>query len=344
MFKHASVIILALFSIIHGTVQADDLPTTIDVVYTWVDGSDPLWLAAKAKAQRKKTPWQKTSDADVAHRYQDREELRYSLRSIYKNIANLGNIFIVTMDQRPKWLVDHPKVRVVSHSEIIDAKWLPTFNSNAIESALHHIPGLGEYFLYLNDDFFVGQPCTINDFFQPNGKLRFNVSNISGPTGTIKPYHISYQAGLLNTNNLLNKLFGTKPRNMLVHTPQPLRVSWMYEAEQMFPNVFLTNLGSPFRNSDTYALTNGFLHHLWQEQGRAEQCRPNLIETNYSCGSPFSAISNQRKLSMLEIKRPQFFCIEDNSVRYPEKCDQPLKQWLNKMFPEPAPWEQLEAN
>lgn len=32
---------------------------------------------------------------------------------------------------------------------------LPSFNSNAIELQLHNIEGLSEYFIYLNDDFYI---------------------------------------------------------------------------------------------------------------------------------------------------------------------------------------------
>ena len=52
---------------------------------------------------------------------------------------------------------------MVPHSEIFrpDLKRkgaLPTFNSCAIESQLHRIPGLAECYLYLNDDFFLLRP------------------------------------------------------------------------------------------------------------------------------------------------------------------------------------------
>ena len=35
---------------------------------------------------------------------------------------------------------------------------LPTHNSHAVESQLHHIPGIAEHFLYSNDDMFFGRP------------------------------------------------------------------------------------------------------------------------------------------------------------------------------------------
>lgn len=63
-------------------------------------------------------------------------------------------VWIVTNGQIPLWLnVSHPKIRLVNHKDIF--KWpehLPTFNSLAIESHIHLIPGLSEHFIYFNDD------------------------------------------------------------------------------------------------------------------------------------------------------------------------------------------------
>jgi hypothetical protein len=42
--------------------------------------------------------------------------------------------------------------------------WLPTFNSNVIESLLHRIPGLTTCFLAMNNDLFFGQPTQLSDF------------------------------------------------------------------------------------------------------------------------------------------------------------------------------------
>jgi hypothetical protein len=64
-------------------------------------------------------------------------------------------IYIVTASQVPIWLnTSHSRVRIVDHKDLFPepATQLPTFNSLAIESVLHRIPGLSEYFLYFNND------------------------------------------------------------------------------------------------------------------------------------------------------------------------------------------------
>lgn len=72
----------------------------------------------------------------------------------------------MTNGQIPSWLdTSNPKVSIVSHQEIFTNKQaLPTFSSPSIEMNLHHIKGLSNYFIYFNDDVFLGSPVTPADF------------------------------------------------------------------------------------------------------------------------------------------------------------------------------------
>ncbi len=90
-------------------------------------------------------------------RYVQHGELRYCLRSIDKFTPWVRRIFLMTDNQRPAWLKDHPKVTIVDHKEIIPAYLLPIFSSIAIEMHIHKIPGLAEHFIYGNDDFFINR-------------------------------------------------------------------------------------------------------------------------------------------------------------------------------------------
>lgn len=84
---------------------------------------------------------------DVAeNRFQDNDELKYSLRSLEKHANWVRNIYLVTNGQVPNWLnVSNPRIRLVTHEDIFPNKThLPTFSSPAIESHLHKIKG---YFL-----------------------------------------------------------------------------------------------------------------------------------------------------------------------------------------------------
>ena len=101
---------------------------------------------------------------------------RYSLRSLEVNAPWIRNIYIVTNGQVPSWLdTTNPRVHIITHAMIFpNASFLPTFSSPAIEMNLHRIPGLSDYFIYFNDDVFLGRPVFPYDFMSlPNTQYLF---------------------------------------------------------------------------------------------------------------------------------------------------------------------------
>ena len=152
----------------------------IDVVYTWVNGSDPIWLAQKDQhrmafladlehktIQQIEQEDQATNGANRENRFRDHQELKYSMRSILLHAPWVRYIHVVVADgQAPAWLnVSHPKIRVVPHTSMFtNASHLPVFSSSAIETQLDNIPELSDYFLYLNDDVFLGQTLNQSEF------------------------------------------------------------------------------------------------------------------------------------------------------------------------------------
>ncbi|KAF7701832.1 N-acetylglucosamine-1-phosphotransferase subunits alpha/beta [Silurus meridionalis] len=102
-----------------------------------------------------------------ASRFEDNEELRYSIRSVERHAPWVRHIFIVTNGQIPSWLnLDNPRVTVVTHEDIFqNQSHLPTFSSPAIETHIHRIPGLSQKFIYLNDDVLFGKDVWPDDFY-----------------------------------------------------------------------------------------------------------------------------------------------------------------------------------
>lgn len=159
----------------------------VDLVYTWVQGQDPAHRQKRDYWVRQHGLEPTVANPDV--RYVEHDELRYSLRSAELFLPWVRRIFIVTDNQIPDWLdLSHPKVRVVDHTEIADARNLPTFNSIAIEAQLHNIPGLSEHFIMCNDDFFFGQPCRVDDFFARRSDGNVVIRVMLG-TEWIEPMH-----------------------------------------------------------------------------------------------------------------------------------------------------------
>ena len=146
----------------------------IDIVYTWVDSSDPAWQEAFQLHYNEAlaSPTAKSyiiGDIQMK-RWQNRDELKYSLRSLEKNLKiNVRKIHIVTMSQTPDFLnTTHPKINLVDLSSIMDPKHLPTFSSSAITANLHKIEDLSEHFIYIQDDMFFGNTVSIDDFYYNN--------------------------------------------------------------------------------------------------------------------------------------------------------------------------------
>ncbi|KAE9025878.1 hypothetical protein PR003_g9119 [Phytophthora rubi] len=171
-----------------GGVKASDYLSygPIDVVYTWVNGTDPRW-------KREKEFWHKhwiasltgqplpvwgqeadvkgKDDSNSDNRFRDNEELRYSLRSLEKYAPWVRHIYVVTDGQIPSWLdIESPRISIVKHGDIFaDQSHLPVFSSPAIEWNLDNIPGLSDMFLYFNDDVFLGSAVRPEDFVSQAG-------------------------------------------------------------------------------------------------------------------------------------------------------------------------------
>ncbi|KAL5473979.1 hypothetical protein EMCRGX_G028549 [Ephydatia muelleri] len=102
-------------------------------------------------------------------RFEDNEELKFSLRSVEMHAPWVRHIYIVTNGQIPSWLnMDNPRITLVTHKEIFpNQSHLPTYSSPAIEAHLHRIPGLSKRFIYLNDDVMFGLDVYPEDFYTP---------------------------------------------------------------------------------------------------------------------------------------------------------------------------------
>lgn len=139
----------------------------VDLVYLWVDGTDPKWQEKKRIFTGKLND---NSEENNKGRYISNDELKYSLRSVEKHAPWIRKIFIVTDNQKPEWLnTSHPKIQVVDHQEIIPAEILPCFNSSVIEYFLYKIPGLADRFLFSNDDMFFNADVEPGFFFASDG-------------------------------------------------------------------------------------------------------------------------------------------------------------------------------
>ncbi|CUI11839.1 membrane-associated protein, putative [Bodo saltans] len=170
------------------------VPVTMDVVYTHV--------ADDARSQREFRKRFPQAFRGSVQRFRDWNELKFSTRSVFhysicddpKSLcyfedehgmhpnAVVRNIYIVVADtdQVPAYInTSHPRVHIVEHKTLFgmsdEGHSLPTFNSHAIESVLHRIPGLSRFYVYFNNDMLWGRQLSFFDYFRPLAEPRFGM-------------------------------------------------------------------------------------------------------------------------------------------------------------------------
>ncbi|KAF9108296.1 Xanthine phosphoribosyltransferase 1 [Mortierella sp. GBA35] len=276
----------------------------MDVVYTWVNGSDPLLRSLKEgyqdrspffqafQRQRDESSKSKSNDDLTANRFRDMSELKYSVRSVSqyfsKAIFNRIHILTTAVDEKqveiqvPSWLdleASADRVRLVPHEMIFGNKSdLPSFNSLAIESQIHHIPSVTDVFLYLNDDVFLGTEMVAADIWTPLYGFVFHMEPTLLVPPTLLPLPENSLAvgewhSLQFSNNLLSRQFGPRPRSYLAHVPHVLCVPMLQEIQTLWSKEFAQTSSHRFRG-DGQALdihVSFFMAHYVIERLRETQ-------------------------------------------------------------------------
>jgi hypothetical protein len=320
-------------------VDPDRIDFPIDVVYTWVDGGDPAWQRRKNLALAG-NPWVHEINAQAANdsRYTSRDELRYSLRALHCFAPWVRRIFLVTDDQVPAWLdLSHPKVTVVSHQEIFgETGTLPTFNSQAIESRLHRIPGLAEHFLYLNDDVMLGRPITPDLFFTPGGLTKFFPSKAQVAVAPHGPGDRPADSAAKNNRRLIEEAFGRVLTQKMKHTPHPSRRSVIAEIEDRFAEQVTATAEHQFRHPDDVSLLSSLQQYYAYLTGRAAKGTIRYLYTDLA-----QAVTPLRLARLLRNREVDAFCLNDVDVPSAAAADQEalVAEFLPLYLPFASPFE-----
>lgn len=173
----------------------------IDFIITWVDGNDREWQLNKNKYDENLTDVKMNTES----RYRDWDILKYWFRSVEKYAPWVNKIFFVTEGHLPEWLnVDNEKLVILKHSDFINDKYLPTFNSNVIELSFPNIAELSNNFVSFNDDMFLNKEVAPEDFFV-NG-----IPKDSGIFSPILPLSGTIDSIILNNIEIINDNFDKK--------------------------------------------------------------------------------------------------------------------------------------
>jgi len=315
--------------------HASDIDFEIDLVFSWVDGSDPEYRRVRASYMAGAVVGE--GDAHEA-RFRQVDELRYALRSVHMFAPWVRRIWIATDSPAPAWLAEHPRVRLVRSEEFFaDPSVLPVYNSQAVEAQLHRIEGLSEHFLYSNDDMFFGRPIGPAAFFSPGGITKFVEATTRIGLGEGHPERSGFENAARVNRKLLRERFGRITTRHLEHCAAPLRRSVAAELEREFPQEFARTAGSRFRAADNVSVTNSLYHYYALLTGRAvtqETVRTEYVDTTTRAGL--------RQTEKLLARRDRdMFCLNDGSfpeVPAAERAER-MTAFLERYFPVKAPWE-----
>lgn len=319
---------------------ASEITFPIDIVFSWVDGTDKEWQRARA---RRMESYVVGEGDDSEARYRQIDELKYALRAVHQNLPWVRNIFIATDSPAPRWLAEHPRVRLVRSEEFFaDPSVLPTHNSQAVESQLHHIDGLSEHFLYSNDDMFIGRPLRPETFFSPGGITRFVEADLRIGIGENNALRSGFENSARVNRALLRARFGRVTTRHLEHAAAPLNRTVIERMEQEFPREFARTAASPFRAADNISVTNSLYHYYGLLTGAAIQ--------NTEAKALYVDTTTRNGLALMKrlLKRRDydFFCLNDGSFPEvgPEERAVKVRSFLERYYPLPAPWEVPEES
>ncbi|MES5825192.1 stealth conserved region 3 domain-containing protein [Streptomyces sp. RG80] len=314
----------------------DEVRFPVDAVYTWVDGDDPD-LAAKRRAHQALSDNPIAPRETGASRYTSHDELRYALRSLEMYAGFVRHVYLVTDSQIPSWLDPTAEgLTVVDHRDILPPDALPVFNSHAIESRLHHIPGLSEHYLYFNDDVFINRPVRAEHFFHGNGIARIPLSPLKLGVGTPHPLEPAPNSAGKNAREVISRFHGRHITHKSLHTPHPQLLSVMREMEDLSIEELERTAYSRFRSTTDVAPASTLHHHWAIATGRAV---PADYRFRYvQLGTP----DMHRRLSRLAAGEDvDFFCLNDVDTAPAERsaARTAIEAFLDRKYPFPSHFE-----
>lgn len=305
----------------------------VDVVYTWVNHRDPEWAAAFR--QHRPSEGIPGRDAAALSRFHSVDELRYSLRSVAQNLPWASRIHVLTNCAPPNWLdVDHDRIQWVRHDSVIPVVFLPTFSSHVIESYLHHIPGLADRFLYMNDDFFIAAPKEKDFFFGEGGSSLAFLEEDGVVSGPPRPGDPDYLNAARNSAGLLLRDFGFWPTRLHKHAAYALRRDILAEIEDRWAADFDRFRSSRFRSIQDLNLPSFLYHHYALATGQAEVAplRLSLVMS--------MDLRWRNRLKNALKNEVDALCINEGGSDAPAPAwHSSIQAFLYDHFPRKAPWE-----
>lgn len=309
----------------------------VDLVYLWVDGSDPKWIA---KRNAFLGNMEEVSELNCKGRYADNDELKYSLRSMEKYAPWIRNIFIVTNEQTPAWLdTSNSKVKIIDHKDIVPPEYLPCFNPRVVEYFLYKIPNLAEHFIYANDDMLFNKAVSPDTFFAADGlpiirlnRRPFRKWSLLFKEKVQKKTISNHNQAIRNAAELVEKrykiYYSGKPHHNI---DAYLKSDWKKIVEQLFKDEFAVAMRNNLMrgSTDIERVIYAYIA-LTEKRGHLQTSTRNIAFHLH--------IDNQGHYEKFDQYNPIMYCMND-SQHATDSDREKASEFLEKRFPEKSRFE-----
>lgn len=327
----------------------------VDIVLTWVDGSNPEWRTLYTKYSREIIGGDKR---DI--RFRDWGLLKYWFRGIEAFAPWVGTIHFVTSGEFPDWLdIKHPKLNWVKHEDFIPKQFLPTFNINAIETNLHRIEGLSEQFIFFNDDIFLINTAKVTDFFRNDLPCDFAILDPIFPEEypevyvndirVINRHFVKKEVLRQNILKWINPKYGKYllksilllpwkkfPGLLDAHLAHPFRKETFEEVWSAEPNVLYETGCARFRS---HTDVNQWLFRFWHI-AKGEFYPTNILAQGQSFEISTSTMDDI--CEVIRTKKYMQICINDGEdIPNFEEMSKKLREAFNDILPDKSSFEKI---
>lgn len=333
---------------------------SIDLIYLWVNGSEPQFIAKKNETlhsleatgeskQYNKYAWeQATSDG----RFRDFGELQYSLRSVDMYAPWARRIFLVTDNQVPSFIdpAESLRIRMVSHDDlfnymnITDKPKHPLYSSTAIQSMVHSIPALSSPFMMVDDDMMFGRRVPksyLYDEVQDKYKIKVQAKQVG--KNPVHPYismlwsSFDMYADKYPNDTLVDSvLHADKIITFPWHEHGPILLfpEYGHQMWKDFPDRLTLQLHAPLRNSRSILMQS--LYQLYAGDRYITEVPTADEFINYRLQT--KSYSKTMDQMILALPRPYTLCLNDDVIsddpEFINNVSKYVTARMDQMYPE----------
>ena len=240
-----------------------DDPNVVDVVVTWVNGSDPVWYDRMIKEANKQN--YTISKGYKESRFIQHDEIKWLLRSIERFAPWISMIHIITDEQYPSWAnLKNPKIHWVNHSTLYYHGY-HTFSSIALQFASMYIPNISRRYIIMDDDYIFLNYVTPSDFFDEDcrAKLYYEkrteyTPKCTGSNSAAQYFHTRYKS-----NKKIQEMFNSTRSLYDAHLPMPVDRALLFELETKLQFDLQETIFAKFRQCGCYQVQGLYIGYSY---------------------------------------------------------------------------------